>query len=102
MEGVEASSHMYLLLKCLPCPSSLVCTETQCVLLSFKNTLFIYFRQRGREGERDGEKHHVWLPLVCPLLGTDLTRNPGMCPDWELNQRPFDSQASAQSSLPHQ
>ena len=30
--------------------------------------LFI-FRERGREGERKGEKH-VWLPLVHPLLGT--------------------------------
>ena len=33
--------------------------------------LFIYFLERGREGER-GEKHNVWLPLVCTLLGTWL------------------------------
>ena len=32
----------------------------------------------------------------------DLTCNLGMCPDWESNQRPFDSQASAQSTEPHQ
>ena len=32
---------------------------------------FIYlFLELGREGEREGEKHCVWLPLVCPLLGT--------------------------------
>ena len=32
----------------------------------------------------------------------DLARNPGMCPDLELNQRPFDSQASTQSTELHQ
>ena len=26
----------------------------------------------------------------------DLAHNPGMCPAWESNQRPFDSQAGAQ------
>ena len=42
--------------------------------------LFI-FRERGREGEREGEKHQSvrdwfnqsdndWLPLTCPRLGT--------------------------------
>ena len=30
---------------------------------------FIYFRQRGREGER-GRNINVWLPLACPLLET--------------------------------
>ena len=28
--------------------------------------------------------------------------NPGMCPDWELNQRPFGSQAGAHFIEPHQ
>ena len=32
----------------------------------------------------------------------DLTCNPGMCPDWESNRRPFDSQAGTQSTEPHQ
>ena len=32
--------------------------------------LFI-FRERGREGEREGEKYQ-WLPLTCSLLGTWL------------------------------
>ena len=40
------------------------------------------------------------LPLICTLAGT--THSPGMCPDWESNQRPFGSQASAQSTEPHQ
>ena len=32
----------------------------------------------------------------------DLARNPGMCPHWEWNLRPFGSQASIQSTKPHQ
>ena len=32
----------------------------------------------------------------------DLAHNPGMCPDWESNQRPFGSQAGTQSTEPHQ
>ena len=31
--------------------------------------LFI-FRQRGKEGEREGEKHKCVVALVRPLLGT--------------------------------
>ena len=62
--------------------------------------LFIYlfiFRERGREGERDGKKHRSdQLPLE------DLACNPGLCPDWESNQRPFRSQAGTQSTEPHQ
>ena len=30
----------------------------------------------------------------------DLAHNPGMCPDWELNQWPFGFQAGAQSTEP--
>ena len=36
-----------------------------------------------------------------PLSG-DLADNPGMCPDWESNWQPFGSQASTQSTEPHQ
>ena len=32
----------------------------------------------------------------------DLVCNPGMSPDWELNQRPFALQSSAQSTEPYQ
>ena len=32
----------------------------------------------------------------------DLAPNPGVCPDWELNQRPFGLQVSAQSTEPLQ
>ena len=41
--------------------------------------------------------------LACHVAPTgDLACNPGMCPEWELNQRLFSSQASAQSTEPHQ
>ena len=32
----------------------------------------------------------------------DVAQNPGVCPDWESNQRLFGSQAGAQSTEPHQ
>ena len=39
---------------------------------------------RGKEGERQGEKHQC--VVVSPVPPTrDLVRNPGMCYDWELN-----------------
>ena len=62
--------------------------------------LFIY-RERGREGEREGEKHQCVVATRAPPTG-DLARNPGVCPDGESNQRPLGLQASAQSSEPHQ
>ena len=65
----------------------------------FFKILFI-FRER-REGEREGGKHQCMVASCAPLAG-DLACNPGMCPDWELNQRPFSSQACAQSTELHQ
>ena len=32
----------------------------------------------------------------------DLAHNAGMCPEWELNRRPFGSQTGAQSTEPPQ
>ena len=32
----------------------------------------------------------------------DLAHNLSLCPDWELNRRPFGSQAGTQSTEPHQ
>ena len=61
----------------------------------FKKILFI-FRERGKERKKGRE-----TSMVTSRIG-DLTQNPGMCPDWELNQRPFSLQASTQSTEPHQ
>ena len=52
------------------------------------------------EGERE-RNISVWLPLARPILGT-WPPTPGRCPDWELDQQPFDSQGSTQSTEPHQ
>ena len=59
------------------------------------------FSQRGKEGEREGEKHQCVVAPRVPPTG-HLACNPGMCPDWESNQRPFGSQVSSQSTEPHQ
>ena len=71
--------------------------------ISFLNFLdFIHlFLERGEGREKEGEKHQGVVASCAPPTG-DLARNPGMCPDWELNWQPFSSQASAQSTEPHQ
>ena len=53
--------------------------------------LFIYFRERGREGEREEEKYQCMVASHVAPTG-NLVHNPGMWSDWELNQQPFDSQ----------
>ena len=63
--------------------------------------LVFIFRERRGEGEREEEKHQCVVASRVPLTG-DLTRNPAMCPDQELNQQPFGSQAGTQSTEPHQ
>ena len=55
----------------------------------------------GREVEREREKHQSAVTSCLPPSG-DRAPNPGMCPDWESNQRPFASQAGTQSTEPQQ
>ena len=62
--------------------------------------LFI-FRERGKEGEREAEKHQCVVASPAPPT-EDLTCNPDMCPDWESNWRPIGLQVNAQSTEPHQ
>ena len=50
--------------------------------------------------EREGEKPQRVVASQAPPTG-DLAHNPGKCPDWEMNRRPFVSQASTQSTKPH-
>ena len=63
--------------------------------------LIFIFREGGRE--KEGEKH--WCVRestncfsLAPNQGPAL--NPGMRPDWKLNQQPFSSQAGTQSHQP--
>ena len=46
---------------------------------------FNVFLERGGEGKREGEKYQCVVASCTPPTG-DLARNPGMCPDWELNR----------------
>ena len=52
--------------------------------------LFI-FRERGREGEREGEKHQCVVASHVAPTG-DHAHNLGICPAWESNRQPFGSQ----------
>ena len=68
----------------------------------FLKIVFIFFRERkgGRKRWRETS--------MCGCLSSHVPRTGdvagilGMCPDWELNQRPFGLQAGAQSTEPHQ
>ena len=70
------------------------------LLLVFKDFYLFIFRERGREGGREGEKHQCVVASQAHY--GNLACNPGVCPDWESNQRPFGSQASTQFTEPHQ
>ena len=54
--------------------------------MDFKKYIFylFIFRERGREGEREGQKRHCVVASCAPPTG-DLAHNPGVYPDWELN-----------------
>ena len=75
--------------------------------LDWKGALLFYFffrfiylyLERGEEKEKEGERNiHVqekyWLVASHTPPNGDLTHNPGVCPDWELNLWPFGSQAA--------
>ena len=62
--------------------------------------LKILFIFREGEGERQGAKHKCVIASCAPPTG-DLAHNPGICPDWESNWRPFGLQAGTQSTEPH-
>ena len=75
--------------------------------LFFLKILFTFRERRGEEREKERERNiNVWeihqsVASRMPPTG-DPTSNPGMRPDWESNQWPFSSQASAQSTETHQ
>ena len=65
--------------------------------LFLKIIYLLIIRERGREGEREGEKQ-LCVVASCTSPPGDLACNLGICPDWELNQQLFGLQASAQST----
>ena len=62
-----------------------------------KDFIYLFFRQRGRDGERERQKHQCVVASCMPPTG-DLAHNPG----WDLNQQSFGSQANTQSTEPQQ
>ena len=50
----------------------------------FFNFMYLFLdREEGRE--KEGEKHQCVVAFCMPPNG-ELARNPGICPDWELNR----------------
>ena len=54
---------------------------------TLKIIYLLIFRERGKEGEREGEKHRLVASHTLP--NGELACNPGTGPDWESNQRSF-------------
>ena len=98
--------------RCFPLSLLLSLKINKVFFLSHQNLWFFLkilflFLERGerREKERERkidvqEKHQLITSLMSPT--GDLACNPGMCPEWELNQWPLGSQASTQSTEPYQ
>ena len=97
-------------------PPPIIC-HTCCILISLHTEVLVlkksnltqtfinFFRERGKEGKRKRNtdvrgKHQ--LVVSCPAPVGDQTRNPGMHPDWELNQRPVTLRGDAQTTGLHQ
>ena len=96
--GLQFSVHTSLLLYYYLLNMELFSMQT-INLLFFLDFTYLFLERK--EGEREGEKYQCVVDSRTPPTG-DLACNPGMCPDWESNQRPFGSQARAQSTEPHQ
>ena len=62
------------------------------ILLFFLRFYLFIFRESGREGEKEEEKHQCVVASCVPPTG-HLGRNSAMCSDWESNQQTFGSQA---------
>ena len=71
------------------------------MLFFFLRFYLFIFREREREGGKEGGKH-LWVVASWAPPAGDLAQNPGMCPDWESNWQLCGSQASTQSTEPHQ
>ena len=72
-------------------------------VFSLRSFLFLrvyLFLERGEGKEKERERNMDQLPLIRTLAG-DRSRNPGMCPDQELNRRHFTLPVGAQPIEPH-
>ena len=67
--------------------------------------MYLFLERRdGRDKDRETDIHVREKQLIASLMlpTGDLARNPGKCPDQELNQWPFCLQAGTHSTEPHQ
>ena len=90
-------------------PSRGVWSECRLLNQILHNLIFflrfsLYILDQGEEREKGRERNINVCGCLsrAPYWGPDLARNPGMCPDWELNRLPFGLQAGTQSTEPHQ
>ena len=75
--------------------------QTRCFYYFFKDFIHLFLeRQEGRGNEREKQINceRCISCLSCPNQGP--AHNPGMCLDWELNQRPFALEDSVQPTEP--
>ena len=82
-----------------------MCFLEKCLFRSFAHLkkIFYSFLDKGDGWEKERETTVCGCLSHAPATSTgDLVHNPGMCPDRELNQQPFGSQAGTQSTEPHQ
>ena len=73
-----------------------------CVFTSLLIKRFYLFIFREGKGGRKRVRETSMCGCLSSYSTGVLACNPGMCPDWESNWWPFGSQASAQSTEPHQ
>ena len=82
-----------------------ICTNIGVEEIFFLKILFIYFQREGK-GVRKRRRETSVCEGLSIASHKSLNRgpgpNPGMCPHWESNQRPFSSQAGTQFTEPHQ
>ena len=68
--------------------------------ITFKILFIFKGEEREKERKRNMDMRNIY-PILLVLVPTrDQTCNPGMCPNWESNRRPFTLQDNDQPTEP--